>query len=92
LAVSADITATGTTEARALAALASHDAGRTPVLQERANSAAPLLKKEPECKTTAAAPFSGYQKTVVAMLAFLQFAVILDFMIMSPLGALIMPA
>ena len=38
-----------------------------------------------------APPFSGYQKTVVAMLAFLQFAVILDFMIMSPLGALIMP-
>ncbi|RZT11180.1 Predicted arabinose efflux permease, MFS family [Duganella sp. CF402] len=40
---------------------------------------------------TPAPPFSGYQKTVVAMLAFLQFAVILDFMIMSPLGALIMP-
>jgi predicted MFS family arabinose efflux permease len=36
--------------------------------------------------------FSGYQKVVVAMLAFLQFAVILDFMLMSPLGALIMPA
>ena len=43
-------------------------------------------------KTTAAAPFSGYQKIVVSMLAFLQFAVILDFMIMSPLGAVIMPA
>ncbi|HEU4591202.1 MAG TPA: MFS transporter [Steroidobacteraceae bacterium] len=37
-------------------------------------------------------PFSGYQKLVVAMLAFLQFAVILDFMLMSPLGALIMPS
>lgn len=37
-------------------------------------------------------PFSLYQKTVVAMLAFLQFAVILDFMLMSPMGALIMPA
>ncbi|ELX13768.1 major facilitator superfamily MFS_1 protein [Janthinobacterium sp. HH01] len=37
-------------------------------------------------------PFSGYQKVVVAMLAFLQFAVILDFMLMSPLGAVIMPA
>jgi predicted MFS family arabinose efflux permease len=36
--------------------------------------------------------FSRYQKFVVALLAFLQFAVILDFMIMSPLGALIMPA
>ena len=45
---------------------------------------------------TAAIPlstqFSGYQKVVVGMLAFLQFAVILDFMLMSPLGALIMPA
>lgn len=37
-------------------------------------------------------PFSRYQKSVIAMLAFLQFAVILDFMIMSPLGAVIMPA
>jgi predicted MFS family arabinose efflux permease len=36
--------------------------------------------------------FTGYQKVVVGMLAFLQFAVILDFMLMSPLGALIMPA
>ena len=36
--------------------------------------------------------FSRYQKFVVAMLAFLQFAVILDFMLMSPLGAVIMPA
>ncbi|MET0349247.1 MAG: MFS transporter, partial [Rhizobacter sp.] len=36
--------------------------------------------------------FSRYQKLVVGMLAFLQFAVILDFMLMAPLGALIMPA
>ncbi len=36
--------------------------------------------------------FSTYQKLVVAMLAFLQFAVILDFMLMSPLGATIMPS
>ena len=45
-------------------------------------------------KTQAAMPanFTPYQKTVVAMLAFLQFAVILDFMLMSPLGAVIMPA
>lgn len=44
--------------------------------------------------TPAAAPlqFSGYQKLVIAMLAFLQFAVIIDFMLMAPLGALIMPA
>jgi len=36
--------------------------------------------------------FTSYQKLVVGMLAFLQFAVILDFMLMSPLGAIIMPA
>lgn len=35
--------------------------------------------------------FSPYQKFVVAMLAFLQFAVIVDFMLMSPLGAMIIP-
>ena len=40
----------------------------------------------------ASVSFSGYQKVVIGMLAFLQFAVILDFMLMSPLGALIMPA
>ena len=38
------------------------------------------------------AQFSGYQKVLVGMLAFLQFAVILDFMLMAPLGALIMPS
>ncbi|MDI1298561.1 MFS transporter [Methylotenera sp.] len=36
--------------------------------------------------------FTAYQTFVVGLLAFLQFSVILDFMIMSPLGALIMPA
>lgn len=41
-------------------------------------------------KTTVA--FTGYQKFVVALLAFLQFTIILDFMIMAPLGALMMPA
>ncbi len=35
--------------------------------------------------------FSSYQKFVVALLAFLQFSIILDFMIISPLGAIIMP-
>jgi predicted MFS family arabinose efflux permease len=35
--------------------------------------------------------FSGYQKVVIAILAFLQFTVILDFMIISPLGAIVMP-
>lgn len=36
--------------------------------------------------------FSGYQKFVVAVLAFLQFSIVLDFMMLSPLGALVMPA
>jgi len=35
--------------------------------------------------------FSGYQKFIVALLAFLQFSIVLDFMIVSPLGAIIMP-
>jgi len=38
------------------------------------------------------AKFSPYQRFVAGLMAFLQFAVILDFMIMSPLGAMIMPA
>jgi predicted MFS family arabinose efflux permease len=36
--------------------------------------------------------FSRYQSFLVALLAFVQFTIILDFMIMSPLGAIIMPA
>ena len=36
--------------------------------------------------------FTSYQKVVLAILAFLQFTIILDFMIISPLGALLMPA
>lgn len=40
---------------------------------------------------TTPVPFSPYQKIVAGLLAFLQFAVILDFMIMAPLGALIVP-
>jgi predicted MFS family arabinose efflux permease len=35
--------------------------------------------------------FTGYQTFVVAVLAFLQFTIILDFMIISPLGAIVMP-
>src|SRR6201994_5210656 len=34
--------------------------------------------------------FSGYQKFVIGVLAFLQFTIILDFMIISPLGAMTM--
>ena len=36
--------------------------------------------------------FTRYQSRLVALLAFVQFTIILDFMIMSPLGAIIMPA
>lgn len=36
--------------------------------------------------------FTRYQKFVIAILAFLQFTIILDFMILSPLGAILMPA
>lgn len=42
-------------------------------------------------RTTTPISFSGYQKVVVAILGFLQFTVILDFMIISPLGAIVMP-
>ncbi len=44
--------------------------------------------------TTIATPplvFTGYQKFVLGILAFLQFTLILDFMIISPLGAMMMP-
>jgi predicted MFS family arabinose efflux permease len=34
--------------------------------------------------------FSGYQKFVIAILAILQFTVILDFMVLSPLGAILL--
>jgi predicted MFS family arabinose efflux permease len=34
--------------------------------------------------------FTRYQKFVVALLAFLQFTIILDFMIISPLGAFLL--
>jgi predicted MFS family arabinose efflux permease len=35
--------------------------------------------------------FSSYQKLVVALLAFLQFTIILDFMILAPMGPIVMP-
>src|SRR3954464_5674429 len=34
--------------------------------------------------------FTGYQQFVIAILAFLQFTIVLDFMILSPLGALLL--
>ena len=36
--------------------------------------------------------FTGYQKFVVAILAFLQFSIVLDFMLLAPLGAIVIPA
>lgn len=36
--------------------------------------------------------FSRYQALLIALLAFTQFTIILDFVIMSPLGAILMPA
>lgn len=35
---------------------------------------------------------TAYQRTVVALLSFVQFTVVLDFMILSPLGPIVMPA
>ncbi|WP_255511850.1 MFS transporter [Mitsuaria sp. TWR114] len=37
-------------------------------------------------------PFTPYQRLAAGLMALLQFAVVLDFMIMSPLGVMIMPA
>lgn len=36
--------------------------------------------------------FTSYQKFILAVLSFLQFTIVLDFMIMNPLGAAMMPA
>jgi predicted MFS family arabinose efflux permease len=36
--------------------------------------------------------FTSYQKFIIAVLAFLQFTIVLDFMILSPLGALLLQA
>jgi predicted MFS family arabinose efflux permease len=41
---------------------------------------------------TAGGAFSSYQKFVVAVLAFLQFTIVLDFMLLAPLGAIVIPA
>jgi len=39
---------------------------------------------------TPSRPFSSYQKGVIAVLAIIQFTVVLDFMVMSPLGDMLM--
>lgn len=46
----------------------------------------------PTSTAKASGVFSSYQRRVVAILALLQFTIVLDFMILSPLGALVMPA
>ena len=40
--------------------------------------------------STGPVPFTGYQKLIVGLLAFLQFTIVLDFMVLSPLGAVLM--
>ena len=54
-------------------------------------SASPPQPQAP-AKAAALPPFTSYERFIVGVLAFLQFAVILDFMLMAPLGAMIMPA
>src|SRR5215467_2394198 len=57
----------------------------TTVLNSGERDAAAAPQQAPPLK------FSRYQKFVIALLAFLQFSIVLDFMIISPLGAVIMP-
>ncbi len=40
--------------------------------------------------TKTVTPFTGYQRFIIALLAFLQFTIILDFMIISPLGDILL--
>jgi predicted MFS family arabinose efflux permease len=47
---------------------------------------------KPATRAAARIKFSRYQKVVIGILGFLQFTVILDFMIISPLGAIVMPS
>ena len=48
--------------------------------------------KASDISSTSVGTFSGYQKFVVAVLAFLQFTIVLDFMLLAPLGAFVIPA
>ena len=50
-----------------------------------------LSKSTPAAKSSPSI-FSAYQKFVAAILAFLQFTIVLDFMLLAPLGALVIPA
>ena len=55
---------------------------------ESADAASPSTP--PAVAPGAPAAFTPYQKVVVAILSFLQFTIILDFMIISPLGAILL--
>src|SRR5688572_16524151 len=44
----------------------------------------------PEPKSNSPSTFSKYQRFVIALLALLQFTIILDFMIISPLGDILL--
>jgi hypothetical protein len=50
-----------------------------------------MATKSTEAAKDSPGIFSRYQKFVVAVLAFLQFTIVLDFMLMAPLGALVIP-
>jgi predicted MFS family arabinose efflux permease len=50
------------------------------------------ISKSTNAAKTSGNVFSSYQKFVVAVLAFLQFTIVLDFMLLAPLGALVIPA
>ena len=43
-----------------------------------------------QSQTNIAQPFTTYQKLVIAILALLQFTIVLDFMILAPLGDFLM--
>lgn len=66
-----------------------------PTLPPRTCHPRPPMPDATSTLTPAAPPppgFTPYQRFATGLLTLLQFAVILDFMIMSPLGAMIMPA
>jgi predicted MFS family arabinose efflux permease len=50
------------------------------------------MSKSTNAAKASGSVFSSYQRFVVAVLAFLQFTIVLDFMLLAPLGALVIPA
>ena len=68
----------------------SNDSVSAPV-PDSVSASAPAAAPPPARPHSGPPPaFSSYQKFVVGMLAFLQFTIILDFMIISPLGAILL--